>query len=220
MARKKNTVEETGETEVTLEQEIAQVIERTVKVAGDVPIITSRKREGQDPDGSTDGDRTARRPDISWLEDAVTVNSDGSVYLHFDVGARIVIERYALTIPGNPWLDTQTYVVQSIDPASGVLQLWNPDLYQSALTNFKLGLQHGFKFKLAPTRGASIGKKRRGRPRTKPEAPKVEKPEGEKKKGRGRPKGIKNRPKEVIVEEKKAKAAEASAKRARRARKG
>lgn len=218
MGRKKNivAVEVDVAHEPTLEQEIAAAIERTKVLAGAGPLITSRKREGLD--APMEGARDARKPDLAHLPDAVTLHPDGSADVHFDVGSRIVIERYALTIPGNPWLDTQTYTVQSIDPVSGVLQLWNPDLYQAALTNFRLGLANGFKFKLASARGTNIGKKKRGRPRKNPvDSTPAPTPKSEKK-GRGRPKGVKNRAKDVIVAERKAKAAEQAEKKRAKAR--
>lgn len=220
MGRKKNiaeVVEVASTDEPTLEQEIAAAIERTKVLAGAGPLITSRKREGLD--APLEGSRDARKPDLTHLDDAVTLHPDGSADVHFDVGSRIVIERYALTIPGNPWLDTQTYTVQSIDPVSGVLQLWNPDLYQAALANFRLGLANGFKFKLASSRGNSIGKKKRGRPRKNPLPDTTAAPvPASEKKGRGRPKGVKNRSKDVIIAERKAKAAEQAEKKRTKAR--
>jgi len=187
-----------------LEQEIAEIIEKTTGAAGDEVIITSVSNVK----GVGIGNRTARKPEIGHLEDAF---NEDRVPL-FEVGSRIVIERYATTIPGCPWLDTQTYVVNEIDTNSGVMKLWNPYLFQSALTNFRLGLDNGFLFKLAPTRGG-FGKKKRGRP---PKGGKKveEKPTGEKK-GRGRPKGVKNRAPEVIEAERKARSAERDEKKKR-----
>lgn len=191
-----------------LQAEIADIIEKTTAKSEDEVIITSNV-------GGGIGNRSARKPDVSCLEDAF--NEDGTPL--FEVGGRIVIERYATTIPGLPWLDTQTYVVREVDTVSGVMKLWNPHVYQTALTNYKLGLANGFLYKLAPTKG-SIGNKKRGRPKkhspagtstpTSPTSPPAgatssTSPEG--KKGRGRPKGVKNRPKEVIRAERASRAA-------------
>lgn len=192
-----------------LQAEIADIIEKTTARAADEVIITSNI-------GGTIGNRTARKPDVSCLEDAFS--KDGTPL--FDVGGRIVIERYATTIPGLPWLDTQTYVVREVDTVSGVMKLWNPHVYQTALTNYKLGLANGFLFKLAPTRG-SIGNKKRGRPKkqtpagagaptstpTSPGAGATSSTSPGEKRGRGRPKGVKNRSKEVIRAERASKAA-------------
>jgi hypothetical protein len=181
--------------------------------AEDNPGITS---ELQAPPGLSDEDlelqaaltdpmaaqaaRDARKPDITWLEDAV-VEAEGMKVPLFNVGDRIVIERYCRMLQGSPWLDTQTYEVQSIDDETGDLRLWNPDLKQFAMSNFIKGPARGDVFKLAPAKG-SIGKKKRGRPRKHPlGAPKPEVKPGEKR-GRGRPKGSKNRPKDVIKAEK------------------
>jgi len=200
--------------EASLEREIAAIVERNSKES-DALIITSNKRTATLL--GSDADRNARRPDISRLEDAVTVHDDGKIVPLFQAGARIVIERYSLTIPGKPWLDTQTYEVQSVDPVSGVLQLWNADLRQAAMSNFILGTQNGFIFKLASLRGNSVGKRQRGRPRKNTEKVativKAEPQADGEKKRRGRPKGIKNRSKEVIAAERKAKAVERAEKR-------
>ena len=56
----------------------------------------------------------AQRPDISRLPDAV-VNGVARV----GVGDRIVIERRASFLKGNPYLDTRTYQVKGIDAATG-----------------------------------------------------------------------------------------------------
>lgn len=186
-----------------LQAEIAEIIEKTTARGGDEVIITSNVKT------VAIGPRSARKPEIGHLEDAF--NEEGTPL--FEVGGRIVIERYATTIPGRPWLDTQTYVVNEIDPHSGVMKLWNPYLFQSALSNFKLGLDNGFLFKLAPTKGG-FGKKKRGRPAKNGGKKVEEKPQGEKK-GRGRPKGVKNRAPDVIEAERKARAAEKDEKKRR-----
>lgn len=140
-------------------------------------------------------DRQARKPDISALEDALAFHPDGQIVPLFEPGARIVIERRSTVVAGNPWLDTQTYVVQEVEPDTGVLRLWNPHLMQLAMANFVSGSATGSVFKLAPVRG-TIGKKKRGRPRKNfsTPAPAPEQPAGEKR-GRGRPKGSKNKAK-------------------------
>ncbi len=161
-------------------------------------------------------ERLDKRPDISSLEDALERRSDGRLVPRFGPGEKIVIERRSSVLEGNPWLDTQTYVVREIEPDSGVLRLWNPNLHQQALSNFVTGTEIGCVFKLASIRGGSIGKKKRGRPRrdvTGPAPAAVEPPKDGEKKKRGRPKGVKNRSKEVIVAEKAARSAERTAKR-------
>jgi len=156
--------------------------------------------------------RNARKPDISWLEDGTVVTDEGRLPL-FAIGDKIVIERYCSMLEGSPWLDTKTYEVTGIDDETGNLQLWNPDLKQHAMSNFKFGLDKGQVIKLAPEKG-NIGGRKRGRPRKNP----VGKPAptlapGEKKRGRGRPPGSKNRPKAEILKDRELKKLERGAKK-------
>lgn len=145
----------------------------------------------------------ARKPDISRLHPAVE-EVDGELLPLFAVGDRIVIERHAHSLPGSPWLDTQTYVVQDIDDETGVLRLWNTGQNQFAMGNFITGPARGDDYRLAGDRRNPIGKRKRGRPRknpVEPVAPVVDGTPLPVKRGRGRPKGVKNRPKEVIAAE-------------------
>ena len=80
------------------------------------------------------------------------------------------------------------------------------------MSNYITGTKAGYRFKLPNAKGMSIGKRKRGRPRKNPTgAPELTKPveldsNGQPvKKKRGRPAGTKNRPKDVIRAEKKAK---------------
>lgn len=156
------------------------------------------------------GSYDSRKPDISHLPAAAVRAEDGTVLPLFDVGDKIVIERHAGMLTGRPWLDTQTYVVQHINDDTGDLKLWNPDLLQFALGNFIKGPARGDDYRLAVEGTPSVGKRKRGRPRKNPVQP-VAQP-GEKKRGRGRPAGSKNRDKDVIKAEKIAKAKERAAK--------
>lgn len=204
----------------------------------DVTTINTATPVVEDADGSlemarammdpaqAEAERESRKPDISWLEDATTKLADGTVIPLFNVGDSIVIERYATLLKTRPWLDTQTYVVRSIDDDTGDIKLWNPVLEQQAMNNFITGPtpEGGCIFKLAPTRGSIDGKKR-GRSavtkrRQNHDAPPDVKPgSSEPKKHRGRPKGTKNRSKEVIAEEKARVRKEREAKAARKNKK-
>jgi hypothetical protein len=157
------------------------------------------------------GSYDSRKPDISHLAAATVTDESGLVLPLFDVNDRIVIERHASMLDGRPWLDTQTYVVQSIDDETGDLRLWNPDLSQFALGNFRTGPARGDDYRLADGSGPVVGKRKRGRPRKRPVHLVAQ--QGEKKRGRGRPKGSKNRPKDVIKAEKAERASRASSKR-------
>lgn len=157
--------------------------------------------------------KAVNKPDISRLPSAV----DPSGRALFKPGDKIVVERYASCLPGHPYLDTKTYRVLGVDQSSGGVRLYEEVLNQYASTNFKEAIAVGYVFKFASGNVVST-KKKRGRPRKNPVIDVVEKATettavvGEKR-GRGRPKGVKNRPKDVIKEEKKAKAALRAAKK-------
>lgn len=168
---------------------------------------------GRDPDAAW-ADRNARKPNISHLKPAL-VMVDGAPIPLFNIGDKIVIERYASVLAARPWLDTLTYVVESIDDETGVVGLWNEDLKQHALGNYITGPKKGDVYCLAIAK-ETIGKKKRGRPRVRP-LPAEGEPKPVRKGKRGRPPGSKNRSKDVIAAERAAKEqrAEVSAKRKR-----
>lgn len=164
--------------------------------------------------------RTAAKPLIDHLPDAVTKDDFGNLVLNAKVGDKIVIERVATVLSHRPWLDTKTYVIESVDSVTGNMALIDPDLNQCAMSNYITGLKAGYRFKLPNIKGISIGKRKRGRPRKNPTgAPEPAKPVQLDtnglpiKKKRGRPAGTKNRPKEVIRAEKRAKLEKRKAKR-------
>jgi len=149
--------------------------------------------------------RLARKPNISHLppgiasvpgsKDPVTGLLKDEVFALFDVGDRIVVERY-ISWSLDQWLDTKVYRVTSIDDETGHVRCIDEEYNHNATVGFK---HPGQTFKLAP---------KKGNPFT---APKVKnagssQPDATgKPKRRGRPKGSKNRPKEVIKLERQAK---------------
>lgn len=144
--------------------------------------------------------KVVNKPDISGLPNAI--GPDG--FPVFVPGDRIVIERYASFLKGNPYLDTRTYRVESVDLITGRVGLWDEALSQYATDNWRHGVKIGQVYKLSLGRLVS-SKGKRGRPRKNVIAsPVVTGPPGEKKK-RGRPKGVKNRDREAIRAEKKEK---------------
>lgn len=170
--------------------------------------------------------KAANKPMIDHLPDAVAKDELGQPALLAKPGDKIVIERVASVLSHKPWLDTKTYVIESIDSVSGQLKLWDPDLERNATSNFIKGLAAGYRFKLPNVKGISIGKKKRGRPRKNPTgAPEEVKPvqlgpDGKPiAKKRGRPAGSKNRDKAVIKAEKRAKLERVSARKKKKARK-
>lgn len=156
--------------------------------------------------------KLASKPVIDHLEDAVGKDPFGNPVLLAKVGDRIIIERYATVLSHKPWLDTKTYVITNVDGVTGDLVLMDTDLGQQAGSNYITGTKAGYRFKLPNSKSMSIGKRKRGRPRKNPTGtPEPVKPvqlgpDGKPvAKKRGRPAGTKNRPKEVIRAEKRAK---------------
>lgn len=166
----------------------------------------------------TDAERERAKPDISRLPNAV--DNDG--FPLFRAGDKIIIERRSTILIGSPYLDTRTYTVVSIDTETGKLDLFDDTLCQSALSNYRQGLDRGYVFKLA--RGNSVAtKKKRGRPRKNAIEDRTEikatptTTDGQPiKKKRGRPPGTKNRDRETIKLEKKAKLSLRNERKARR----
>jgi len=154
--------------------------------------------------------KSANKPLIDHLPDAIEKDELGMPVLLAKPGDKLVIERYASILKGSPWLDTKTYTIESIDIASGRVDLWDDDLGRNAITNYIEGTKAGYRFKL-PAGRVGIGQRKRGRPKKNPTgAPEASKPveldvNGRPvKKKRGRPPGSKNRSREVIRAEKRA----------------
>lgn len=155
-------------------------------------------------------DRAVSKPDISKLPNGI--GADGIPT--FVRGDKIVIERYSGLLKGHPYIDTRTYVIQSIDVVTGKVTMYDAAQGQFATDNWKSGLKNGNVYKLAKNTTIDLSSKRkRGRPRKNPDAPTNSAkptptldPNGMPiVKRRGRPAGSKNRPKDVIANEKKAK---------------
>lgn len=161
----------------------------------------------------------ADRPDISAFPPAL--DEEGRPL--FSPGDRIVIERYAFPVlEDNRWLDTHVHKVETVDPKTGTMRLWNETLGRWSYDNFITGPKVGQVYRMATRRLAEVGKRRGRRPKLRAEAPAPAAP-GVKKK-RGRPPGSKNRPKEVVAAERAERMEKVRAKRvakeARKARGG
>lgn len=148
------------------------------------------------------------QPNISHLEDAVKYDAAGNPYLDLKVGDTIVIERHTPFLPGKPWLDTKPYYINDVDQTTGNLKLYFEELQQHAKDNFVMGLKAGNLYKKVPLFGRWDSPVRSKREPVTPVV--VSNPElteyGEPvKKTRGRPKGSKNRDREVVAAEKKEK---------------
>ena len=156
--------------------------------------------------------KAANKPMIDHLPDAVAKDELGMPTLLAKPGDKIIIERVASVLSHKPWLDTKTYTIQTIDAVSGHLTLWDENFHRDATSNFIEGLKVGYRFKLPNSKGISIGQKKRGRPKKNPTGvpdpakPVQLGPDGKPvAKKRGRPPGSKNRDKETIKAEKRAK---------------
>ena len=157
--------------------------------------------------------RLASKPNIDHLPDAVEKDELGRMVLLAKPGEKIVIERYATILRNNPWLDTKSYTVVSIDEATGRVYLWDDELQRRAMTDYVQALKVGHRIKLPTARTVITTKRKRGRPKkNKSVEQAAPAPAGEKKR-RGRPKGAKNRTKEEIAAEKAVKHAKKSAKK-------
>jgi hypothetical protein len=159
--------------------------------------------------GLTPEQRNARRlarkpsidhlpPGVRWIlgpkDPATGLCSELQVPM-FDVDDRIVVERY-ISWALDQWLDTKVYRVTSIDDETGHVRCIDEEYNHHATVGFK---HPGQTFKLAPKKGnpfTAIKVKNTGVERSDPS--------GQPKK-RGRPKGSKNRPKDVIKQERQAK---------------
>lgn len=176
--------------------------EEEQEVLEEEPIVSLPEEDGIDLDGYSENlssaqldklvrpRKTMNKPDISHLPNAI--GKDG--YPIFVAGDRIVIERYASFLQGNPYLDTRTYRVQGVDHSTGRIHLWDESLDQCALDNWKHGVSIGQQYKLSLGRLVS-SKKRRGRPK-KEQTTEETTTQSTEKKRRGRPPGSKNKSKE------------------------
>lgn len=126
--------------------------------------------------------RERYKPNISWLEDVI-VNGE----FQQKIENYIIIERYSTTLKDYGWLDTKVYRILNIFN-DGTLDLYDPIKNCRASTNWKIGLEHGFKFKLPPAgRNPETLFESTGKRKTKKnfQQQSIKK---EKKRGRGRPK--------------------------------
>lgn len=154
--------------------------------------------------------RLSRKPRIDHLKPG-TVSVDGEVLPLFDVGERVVVERHSSLLPGNPWLDTQIFLVENINDDNGTVRGRHEELARTGFFGFKDSFTI---VKLAPKKGNPFKADNIARDEKK-EAKKAALAPGEKIK-RGRPKGSKNRSKEDIKADRLAKKTERDAKKAKR----
>lgn len=159
------------------------------------------EKQPDDPDTFIDEVNAPKRakPDISHLEDALSVDDDGNVTFLPQVGGKVVIER---CVESGSWLDTNLYTITEVDRETGDLRLIRDEMGHRAMSNYMEGIVRGYVFKLPPKKGPITGRKVRVK-KVKSEKETITIPDpNAPKRGRGRPKGSKNRPKDVVAADK------------------
>jgi hypothetical protein len=217
-------IEETDSDDFELNDEDEDEVEESADLEdADAPdqrlVKLSEEEEALLPDDALRARAEARKPDISSLRSAIDPNGDFIPRK----GDYVVIERRQAHFANNAWLDTRVYRLTKDPAPNGDLTLWDPVRMQCAFSNWLVGRELNFDFRLPPagrnpeTCLESGGKRRKkkkllgDKPAPVPSAT----PDG-KKRGRGRPPGAKNRPKDVVQAEKKARQEERRAKKAAR----
>ena len=202
------------ETETPADEVPLEELQKPVLLAGEFDISDL----GLAP-AEAEAKRLARKPAVDHLElGTAPVEGLGLIPL-FNVGDRIVVERHTTHLRGTPWLDTRILTVLSIDDVTGHVRCNDPEAQQVCLVSFMSSTTRIF---LCPRAGnpfkpgkhhvptARVAQENASGPLTGDNAPKK----------RGRPKGSKNRSRELINAEKEARKLERREKKAKRARKG
>jgi hypothetical protein len=181
----------------------------------------SEEEEALLPDDILRARAEARKPDISALRSAVV---EGNFILK--KGDYVVIERRRAHFVNQAWLDTRVYRILEEPAVNGDLKLWDPIRMQHARSNWKVGSTLGFDFRLPPSGRnpetcLESGGARRKRKKLLTDKPKlvptqVMSLDAPEQRRRGRPKGTKNRPRDVVQAEKRARLEERRAKKAAR----
>jgi len=104
-------------------------------------------------------EKSRARPVIDHMLDAVVPDGLGGVKFLLNVGDEVIIERNITCLASKPWLDTWTYRVMDVNRETGNLKLYNINLEQQALSNYVVGSDLGYRFKIPsrlPPRSATI----------------------------------------------------------------
>jgi hypothetical protein len=192
-------IEEADETLVSIIQGKEEIVSLEEDEDFSIAVLTPEERESR---------RTQNRPE-DWLKPAIV---DGKFTLK--KGDFLVMERKLLTQESRPWLDTKCYEIISEPTEAGDMRLLECIRRCNALLNWKKAIEYGYDMRCPPkgknpeTLFQSHGKRRRRRRFVKP----VEHTENSstaqlvssdiqntQKRGRGRPKGSKNRSQEEIT---------------------
>lgn len=156
--------------------------------------------------------RLSRRPNTAHLKEATRRLENGIVVPLFEVGNRIIVERFISFDPRHPWLDTRTCIVRSIDITTGHVDCLDEELGHQVT----VGLRDPWTRVLLTPRGNKKLRASTGSTVSVKEKPARERSDGPAK--IGRPKGTKNRPREEVAAEKKARMDRVIARREKRER--
>ncbi len=99
--------------------------------------------------------RLARKPDVSRLQKAVSVEGEPL----FDKGSRVVVERRIVFLPSHPWLDTCVYTVQHVDLLRGIVTALDEEHGHRCFLSYKDGHHDWY----LAGKGNPLAKKRRRR---------------------------------------------------------
>ena len=82
--------------------------------------------------------RLEKKPNVDHFELGIAYDEVSGVYTPlFEPGSKIVAERYASCLPGNPWLDTRVYTVLSVDdPEPGVVHCFEDEVKHHAFLGY------------------------------------------------------------------------------------
>jgi len=141
---------------------------------------------------SVNSKQRAWKPNLNRFPDACVLLDSGTTIFVPEVGDKIAIEF------ANDWQDTAYGIVKFIDYETGNFRIWSERKSYHVMSNF---FDKSLIFKLAPKNIGSLRSKSK-----KIQVKSFEdlyNEDSNKSRGRGRPKGSKNRSKNVIVEEKK-----------------
>lgn len=194
------------DTETETVEELSEIDKLLVAAVNSNVVDVDEEEQGEDPADvnlSVEARKArwlARRPTIAHLKDGICYVPGSSERLPlFDVGVRIVVDISTDHLKDVPWLQTIVGKVRSIDDDTGIVSVFDEDSDVRCptvrWTSFKDDLHV---FKLAPIKGNPFD------PALVRKAPKPPLKPGEVRRGRGRPKGVKNRPKEIIQAEREA----------------
>lgn len=131
-------------------------VEETTTPDDDQEILDLLKREEKERA------RSAKRPSIDHLDDAISLNDEGFPQFNLNVDDSLIIERYTQFGDKPRWFDTKVYRVLFTNVETGALRLFDLENKNYAASNYISGFTNPlYKFKIAPLKTNKL--KRRGK---------------------------------------------------------